>query len=139
MQSPIKIYTGVVKGKPVDQESINNAYLYFEGMGIDITIEKHKTRRSNPQNKYLWIGVWTPIQEFIHKTTGKLFSCQDIHDSYKSKGYFGFKESIDGDIPKGSSEATTIEFMEAIDRIQKEWAEKGLIILDPQQTDFIEE
>lgn len=140
MYPPIKILTGIVRGKPVDQESIDNACRYFEGVAVDITIEKHKTKRSNLQNKFLWGVMWTKIQKFIFDTTGKLFSAQDIHDHYKHRGYFGFKESIDGDTtPKGSSESTTIEFMESIERLQKEWAVKGLIIEDPNQTDFLEE
>ena len=136
----VKIYTGVVKGKPVDQESINNAYLYFEGEGVDITIEIHKTKRSKAQNNFLWGYVWSKIQKYIFEIRKERFPLQEIHDNYKAKGYFGFKKSIDGDdIPKGSSESTTVEFAEAIDRLQKEWAERGLVLPDPQQTEFLEE
>lgn len=141
MMQPIKIFTGVTNGIPHDKETIDNAYKHFEGIGIDVTIEKHKTKRTNPQNNWLWGVAWTLIAEFIYKTTGKKFSLQEIHDHYKSKGYFGFKTSpiTNDDIPKGSSEATTFEFSQAKDRIQKEWAQKGLIISDPNQTEFLEE
>jgi hypothetical protein len=137
----IKIYTGVTNGRPHDQEGIDNAYKYFEGVGLDITFEKHSSKRTNPQNNWLWGIAWTKIQKFLEQTTGKRFSLQEIHDHYKSKGYFGFKTSpiTNDDIPKGSSEANTFEFSQAKERIQREWAIKGLIIEDPNQTEFLSE
>ncbi|OGU84379.1 MAG: hypothetical protein A2W11_03730 [Ignavibacteria bacterium RBG_16_35_7] len=138
--NPIKIYTGITNGLPQDLKSLELAFQHFEGVGVDITIERHKTKRSNQQNKYLWSVVWNKIVDFIFDLTGKRFVPQDIHDNYVKLGYFGYKESpvdVNIKIPKGSSEATTIEFMEAVSRIQMEWAEKGLVIPDPNQKDFI--
>jgi len=141
----IKIHTGITNGRPQDVEGLRNAFKYFEGIPVDITIEKHKTKRSNQQNKYLWGVAWDLIAEFLNRPENKIasitFTPKDVHDHYVKRGYFGFKTSeIDGEqIPKGSSEATTIEFKEAIERLQKEYATRGLVIPDPGQTEFLEE
>jgi hypothetical protein len=36
----------------------------------------------------------------------------------------------------GSSEADTFEFNQAIAKIQREWAERGLVIPDPNEKDY---
>ena len=109
-------------------------------MGVDVTIERHRTKRSSAQNKYIWAVVWAKIADFLNQQ-GKSFTPQDVHDYYVQRGYFGFKPSIiDGEeIPKGTSEATTLEFADAVARIQMEWAQKDLILPDPNQTEFLEE
>ena len=134
----IKITTGISKGVPQDFLLLEDSFRYFEGLRIDITIERHKTRRTNPQNKYLWGCVWPGIQEFLEEQ-GIDINIQEIHEHYISKGYFGMKDSkIDGDmIPKRSHESSTLEFAAAIERLQREWSIRGLVIPDPGQTDFI--
>ena len=46
---------------------------------------------------------------------------------------------FDEPVPQGLSRATTQQASEAKERIQQEWAEKGLIIPDPNQKEFLEE
>jgi len=138
---PIRIYTGVTGGKIQDQGALDNAIKCFEGLGVDITIERHTTKRTNPQNKY-WRGVVLPlICKYLEEVEGLNYSEQEIHEYYISKGYFGYKKVIihgeETTMPKRSSDATTLEFMGAIDRLQKEWSLRGLNIPDPNQKDFL--
>ncbi len=142
----IKIYTGIINNRPADAESfwqtMREGFKYFNGKGIDVVMELHTSKRSNAQNKYLWGVAWAMIADYIFEKTSKRFSTKEIHESYKQKGYFGFKpDPINPEdvMPQGSSECSTLEFNEAKERIQREWAERGLIIPDPQQEDFLEE
>lgn len=140
---PIKIYTGITNGKPQDKEGLENAFKYFEGLGVDITIERHKTRRTNPQNKYWWGCVLPLIVNYLEETEGLVYSSEEIHEYYIQKGYFGYKKILihgeETEIPKRSSESTTLEFSNAKERLQLEWAERNLIIPDPNQKDFLED
>jgi hypothetical protein len=140
MAQEFNIFTSVKNGKVKDTDSIRQAIQYFEGKDIDIIVRKHKRKRTNPQNNWLWGVAYILIQEYIYAMTGEHYSLDDIHEHYKSKGYFGYKKSIiTGElIPQGSSECCTIDFMEAKTKIQQEWALKGLDIPDPNEIDFRE-
>ena len=70
----IGIYTGVVKGRLVDKESLNNALKYFEGKEVDVIIKLHSSRRSNQQNKY----YWAVIVKLISDHTG--FTSDEVHE-----------------------------------------------------------
>lgn len=132
----ITLTTSVTDGKINDLELFNEYLKYFEGKRVDISFEKHRDRRTNQQNRYLF-GVVYPLIKSYSDSYGHEFTIDDWHEYYIAKKYFGVKE-INGElIPKRSHEATTQEFNEAKDRIQRDWAEKGLVIPDPQQKDFL--
>ena len=84
----IKIYTGITNGFPQDLGAIENAFRHFEGLAVDITIERHRTKRTTKQNKYLWF-VFGLIAEHLNQAAGKDFAPQDVHDYYVGRGYFG--------------------------------------------------
>jgi len=103
----------------------------------DYTLEKKKKRRSTEQNAYLH-GVMLPkIREFF-LNMGYDYSVVDIKDWLKSRGFFGYKEFGKELIPNHTSGLTTLEFMAAKEKIQQYFAEKGCVIPDPNQEDFLE-
>lgn len=132
------LITGIVNGRIADLEQFQENCKSFEGKKVDIIIRNHVTKRTNPQNRY-WRGVVIPLITNYINSFGNEVKADDIHESYIYKGYFGFKEVNGEMIPKRSSEADTFEFSEAISRVQREWAEKGLVIPDPNQQEFLEE
>lgn len=134
----MKLITGITNGKPERLEQFFENCKYFEGQKVDVIIERHKTKRTNPQNRYWW-GVMLKLVTDYMNEQGYELTEQDWHDYYVNKGYFGYKDILGVQVPRGSSEATTLEFNEVIDKIQKEWALRGLIIPDPNQTEFLED
>ena len=132
----MKLITGITNGKPENLDQFFENCKYYEGKKVDILIERHKDKRSNPQNRYWWGVMLKHIQEFMNEL-GHDHSVQDWHDYYVNKGYFGYKDIMNIRVPKGSSESTTLEFNEAVEKIRREWAERGLAIPDPNQEEFL--
>jgi hypothetical protein len=101
------------------------------------TIEKKKRKATNPQKKYFFGVVFAKISKYL-EAHGKYHSPEDLYESYKAKGYFGYCEILDEPVPQGLSKASTMQTSAAKERLQAEWAERGLIIPDPQQTEFLD-
>lgn len=102
------------------------------------TLEKKKKKRSTEQNAYLHGVVLPKIREFFLEM-GYDYSIVDIKDWLKSRGFFGYREFGKELIPNHTSGLTTLEFMAAKEKIQQYFAEKGCVIPDPQQTEFLDE
>jgi len=102
-------------------------------------VDKHKIKRSNDQNKYWWGVVVKLIADWL-RSYGNDVTDNDVHEFLKMK-YIGKREvTINGktfERYKGTSELTTIEFADMIAKVQRDFAEKDLIIPDPGQTNFI--
>jgi len=131
------LITGVKNGVLVDAEQFRENLKYFEGKKVDVIIKNHITKRSNPQNRF-WNGVVLPLSERFSFEDGNPDSVKTWHEYFIFKGFFGYKE-VNGElIPKRSSEADTLEFNEAIDKVQKFWALRGHIIPDPSQKEFLD-
>lgn len=104
------------------------------------TIEKKKTKRSNEQNRYLH-GVMLPLILNYFRSRSEEAKDLDIEDVKKwlgKQGFWGFKKFGKDLIPKGTSEMTVLEFMGAKEQVQQFFAERGLIIPDPEQEDFLD-
>lgn len=102
------------------------------------TIEKKKKKRSTEQNSYLHGVVLPKIREFFLEM-GYDYSTVDIKDWLKARGFFGHKQFGKELIPCHTSDLSTIDFMAAIEKIQQYFAEKGCVIPDPKQTEFLDE
>lgn len=99
-------------------------------------------RRSTEQNSYFY-GVIIPLitdwwNEHKKENT-PLLTHNDIHDWIQQKGYWGYKQVGKELVPKRSSETTTLEMATGINKLQIDYAKWGLIIPDPQQTEFLGE
>jgi hypothetical protein len=132
----MKLITGIVNGRPENLDQFFENCKYFEGKKVDITIERHKTKATYPQKKYSFGVVFKKISDYM-KSYGDEHTPKELYEFYKSKGYFGYKEIMGEQVPKGLSEATTLEASEAKEKIQREWANRGLVIPDPNQEDFL--
>lgn len=130
-----KIITNIVNGKPDKLEEFLQLCAMFDGKKVDIDVNRHKDKRTNPQNRY-WRGVVIPLITSYMNKLGNDLTEDEVHDFYKSKGYFGYKDVMGDRVPKGSSECSTIEMAEAKERVQREWAERGLDIPNPNEEDY---
>ena len=92
----------------------------LEGKTVDVTVEKHKTTRSTPQNRLLW-GV---VYEVIARHLG--YSTEEIHDLMRYK----FLRVEDGRVPgmykiTSTTKLSKNEFSEYIEEISR-WSSEFL-------------
>ena len=135
------IHTSVTGGKFEHQEQIDNAAKAFEAKRCTVTIDNEK-KRSTEQNAYIHAVVFPLIRDLFndHSREGiKALKIDDAKDWVQSEGYWGYKMVGKKTIAKRSSEATTAEMVNGIEKLQMDFANWGLIIPDPDQTEFLED
>ena len=108
--------------KIVRESDFKEAVRSFDGKEVQIVIEKKKKARSLLQNAY-YFAVCIPMVREGLKDTGWKLSKEDTHEFLKDK--FLFKEVVNENtgelknIKIGSSELTTVQFMDYIADIQQ--------------------
>lgn len=132
------LITGITNGVLIDADQFKENLKFFEGKKVDVIIKNHKDKATSPQLRYFFGVVFRKISDYM-ESYGENHSYEEIYDYYKNKGYFGYMKMFDEPVPQGLSRCSTQQASEAKERIQQEWAEKGLIIPDPQQTEFLDE
>jgi len=135
----IERYYGVTKGKLDNPEIFNEDLRHFEGKRFRMILTNDK-KRSNEQNKYWWGVLIKGIGDWLRES-GNDVTDEDVHEFIKMK-YLGKKEVvINGktfERYRSTAELTTLEFSDLKDKIQRDFAQRGLIIKDPNQTEFLE-
>jgi len=98
-----------------------------------VTVEKPTRQRSNPQNKWYW-GVILPV---IAKETGN--STEELHEVFKRMflpkkivGYHGKQIAM----PSSTTDCSTLQFGEYLERVIAEAAGLGITIPSPDQVEF---
>ena len=72
-----------------------------------------------------------------HRKEGsKALTISDIKDWVQEEGYWGYKQVGKKTIGKRSSDATTIEMMEGIEKLQKYFGSIGYDIPSPDEKDY---
>lgn len=116
----------------------------YNNQQVEIEIIKGKKKRSINQNNWYY-GIALPIIiQAIEETTGELYTKEDLHEFHLEKVLEATKvvketlgETIITYTHKRTSDMTTVEFMNFKNKIQVYWAERGINVPDPNQTDFI--
>lgn len=111
------ITTEVKNGKLTrNRKLIMDVIASFEGKVIEITIQKKRKQRSNPQNRYYW-GVIVPIwRNLLLNEWGEVHTNESTHEFLKMN--FGYNERVDestGEIfrsPRSTTENSTVEMEE---------------------------
>jgi chromosomal replication initiation ATPase DnaA len=117
-------------------DHVQKVIAQYKGKEIDITIGVHKKKRTNPQNAYLHGVVIPMVTDGINEHGNEVTQSQ-VKDLLKQK-FLSFDVFIDVDytyetLTKDTSELSTVEFNEFIERIQRWGAEMlGIIIPDPE-------
>lgn len=111
----IVITTSVENGKlKRNRIRIKEAIESFEGKEIQLSIQKKKKMRSQPENRYYFGVVVVIFQKAIRSEWGEIWSKEQVHDLLKSR--FLFTEKVNeqtGEIvqlPKSTTECSTDEF-----------------------------
>ena len=116
-----QIWQGKAEHGHIKYDSQRDFNLYIcslEGKALDVTVEKHRIKRSTPQNSYLW-GV---VYEVIARHTG--YTGDQVHDLMRYK----FLRVEDGRTPgmytiTSTAVLTKDEFSEYVDQIKQFAAE----------------
>lgn len=111
----ISIISKVENGSPKrNRKTIQDAYDYFEGKEIEITIAKKRKIRSNPQNAYYHGVVVELLKQAIRKEWGEIWNSEKCHELLKNRFlYFEKVNEETGEViklPKSTTECTTSEF-----------------------------
>lgn len=137
----ITIISSVVNGTlKRNRNIIKSAIASFEGKDIELTIQRKRKVRSNPQNAYYWGVVLPLVQNGLIDATGETRDLNSIHYQILLPLLSIDREILNlstGEVINEkitSSEMTTTEFSEYILNIQKWSAEfLGINIPDPNQ------
>lgn len=109
-----------------------------------VKIQKLSKNRSDAQNRWLWGVCYVKIASWHYDNEGVKYQPEEIHAFVCTRilGYKYNQTEIMGQevlILEGArtSKMTTVEFMEAKEKIQAFYAELGLEIPDPTQLSFL--
>ena len=130
--------TWVTKGKFYHEQEILQMAKFFEAKGCHVTFDSEK-QRSTEQNAYIHAVLYPLITDFFNdmrKEGTRRLIIDDSKDWVQSRGYWGYKQIGKDTIPKRSSEATTTEMVNGIDKLQKHFGKWGLDIPSPNEEDF---
>jgi len=107
-----------------------------KGKDVLMEVEVRTSKRSNPQNRYMW-GIVIPMIQAGLNDFGNEFSKEETHDFLKAKFNNKEIELTEGhyiDVPQSTTRLDTMGFMEYILKIQQFASEMlGLVIPDPNQ------
>lgn len=110
----IQIKSFVENGKlKRNRTLILDAIKSFEGKEVELTLDKPKNKRTNPQNSYLWSVLYPITQQAIKNEWGEVWNIEKVHEFYKMQ--FNITEKINektGQIiklPKSTTENTTTQ------------------------------
>jgi len=134
----IERYYGVTNGKLDTPELFNEDLKHFEGKRFRMILTNEK-KRSSEQNSYIHAVLFPMIKDFFneHRKEGtQELSIDDTKDWIRNRGYWGYKVIGKDTIPKSSSEATTAEMVNGVDKLQKDFANWGLDLPSPNEQDY---
>lgn len=119
-----KVSSEIRNGKMVNKKARDQLVRIlheFEGKTVEITVDKQKKSRSNPQNRYYW-SIVAIARELINQA-GNCWTGGEIHEYFKAE--FLREESHIGEgilvnRVRSTTELSTEEMNEYIDRV-REW------------------
>jgi hypothetical protein len=120
----IEIESKVLNGKlETNRELLSDVIKSLEGKDIIITIEKRRKKRSNHQNAYYFGLVIPMMKQGFYNSLGEHVGTDEIHTFLKNR--FLFKEIVNENnaeiikMPQSTTELTTIQFEEYLDKIRE--------------------
>lgn len=79
----LTIQTTITNGKVTrNLNLLRDAFASFEGKNVNVTIERVKKKRSNPQNSYYWSTI-IPIMRNALKEAGHTLTNENTHELLK--------------------------------------------------------
>lgn len=123
---------------------VERIFSKFKNKGLLITVQPLAKKRSDAQNRWLWGVCYVRIASWHLENFGDKLTPEEIHIyvctrilgiKYVHKEMFGEEVLVMQGIR--TSEMSTAEFMDAKEKIQRFYAEKGCNIPDPTPLSLI--
>lgn len=118
----------------------------LEGERVTVKVEKVKRKRSDKQNRWYWGLAIPTIQNGIEEQTGERYDKNTIHamilnlvGGLKMETKIIMGMNVIEVKQKRTSEMTTEEFCDFYEKLQAHFAEKDIIIPDPEQESFFQD
>lgn len=109
---------------------------WFEsGSDFEVIIQKHKDKRTNQQNRYLWGVVYAIIGEELG------YPADEVHELLAKKFIPSHEIEIFGArriVAKSTAQLSTTEFSQYVEQIRAFVAQYGVLIPDPDPEVFSE-
>jgi len=137
-------YGNIKEGKLhiINRNIFDNDIARMDGKSVEIVIQPKKKTRSNQQNRFYWSVVVALIKEGFVNMGHEDVTAEDVHSFLKSR--FLSKEIVNNDtgeivnIPTGTSNLSTTDFMTFIDKCMKFASEYlGVVIPEPSSQTMI--
>ena len=116
----------------------------LEGKELVVNLSVYHTKRTTQQNRWYWGVVIPTIIRYLLEESDKEYTKEDIHDYMVTellRPRIMTRDVLDRQVityeVKRVSAMTTKEFSEFVINIQQHWAERGLVIPDPEQKEFL--
>jgi hypothetical protein len=116
----------------------------MEGKELVVTLSEYQTKRTVQQNRWYWGVVIPTIIRFLLEESSREYTKEDIHDYMVTellRPRINTRDILDRQVityeVKRVSAMTTKEFADFVEKIQQHWAERGLVIPDPGQKEFL--
>lgn len=118
-KNPTTLFAHIGKFRPEDE--------------LEVTVEKHRSQRSNQQNRYYW-GV---VLNIIANETGH--STEELHEIYKRmflpRKVIKYRER-EFPVPSSTTDCDISDFHEYIERVRAEAAQSGIVIPNPNEVEY---
>lgn len=99
-----------------------------------LSLKKVAEKRSNPQNKLMWLW-FAAIADAWSESTGRKFTAQDVHDAYCL--LFLPKDTPKGRVAGSTSDLTTEQMADFLNRVQADaQTEYGIMLPNPEEQYF---
>lgn len=111
----------------------------FAGKDIELTVQKKKSYRSNPQNRYYW-GIIVELVMQGMNDTGNEMNKQETHEFIKAN--FNYKEIVNedtGEVFRATLSTTALtksEFSEMVEKIKRFSAEYLNVVIPDANEDL---
>lgn len=114
------------------------------GKKLEVSFKELEYQRSGAQNRWLWGVAYVRIASFLYETQGERISKEAIH-SHTLQVILKY-EMVLVDVAgktvahfkgKSTSQLSTKKFMQLKDDLQLYWSERGCVIPDPRENNFL--
>tara|TARA_R100000231_G_scaffold82771_1_gene63223 strand:+ start:199 stop:642 length:444 start_codon:yes stop_codon:yes gene_type:complete len=116
----------------------------MENKELVVVLNEYHQKRTTQQNRWYWGVVIPTIIQFVKEESSREYEKEDIHDYNVTellRPRIHTRDVLDRQVityeVKRVSAMTTKEFADFVERLQQHWAERGLVIPDPDQKEFL--
>ena len=109
-----------------DRSALNRALVAFEGKPLTVTLERKRSIRSRNQNDWYWSVVIGLFAEHCG------YEPDELHEALKWR-FLKIHTDKGLEMCRSTTDLSTVEFTQYVDRVRQLAAEMGCVIPDPER------